>query len=152
MAESLYGDLKPGLPNLVLIDGDVIRKVFGDDVGHTLEGRKKNADRICSLCKFFDTQKIHAICAVLSIFHESQEWNRANLTSYFEVFIDTPFERLLDMDGKGLYKKARAGEIKNVVGVDIPFPAPKRPDLVIRNDGAMEHLLSYKPTLAALFD
>lgn len=144
VAEYMYKKLKKRCKNLVLIDGDVLRQIMGNDLGHTVEDRSKNAHRITRLCKFLDSQGINVICAVLSIFHESHEWNRANIKDYFEVFIDTPFNTLVKRDPKGYYKKALKGELKHFVGVDIPFPKPLKPDLVLNNNGTKT--LLYKET------
>ncbi|GHU19971.1 adenylyl-sulfate kinase [Betaproteobacteria bacterium] len=135
------------VPNVVLIDGDVLRSVWGDALGHSMEERKKNADRLCRLCAWLDSQKIHAVCAILSMFEESREWNRRHLTQYHEVFIDAPLDDLARRDVKGLYRKALAGEIA-IPGVNMDFPTPMRPDLVIQNNGSREDLLGYAPALA----
>lgn len=136
---------------VVLIDGDVIRDVFGGDADHSLQGRRKNADRICRLCRFLETQGIDVVCAILSIFHESQAWNRRHLKEYFEVFVRVPFDHLVARDSKGLYQKALDGQMKNVVGVDIPFEPPPQPDLVIDNNQPIEDFSAYaKRILAAL--
>jgi len=135
------------IPNIALVDGDVVREVWGNDLGYTLEGRRKNAERVCKLCKYLDDQKIHVVCAILSIFHETQKWNRENLSSYFEVFIDTPLNELIKRDSKGLYERALAGATKDVVGIDLHFSPPKNPDLIIQNNGSLEALLSYAPLL-----
>ena len=68
IGEALYRKMKTQHSNLVFIDGDVIRQVWGDKVGHTIPERKKNADRICRLCQMLDSQSIHVICSILSIF------------------------------------------------------------------------------------
>jgi len=128
-------ELRKTHDNVIFLDGDVFRSILGDDIGHTIEDRKKNADRFCRMCKFLDSQGIHVVCAILSIFHESQQWNREHLSDYFEVYLRVSFDELLRRDSKGLYGKARKGEIDNVVGVDIDFPEPVRPDLVIDNEG-----------------
>ncbi len=148
LAKEIVFSAKRDVSNIVLIDGDIIRGVFGGDLGHSLEDRKKNADRICRLCKFMDDQHIHVVCAILSLFPESREWNRKNISDYFEVFIDAPFESLVERDYKGLYRKALNKEIENVAGVDLEFPPPARPDLVIQNDEGKEKLLSFAPMLA----
>ena len=132
----------------MLIDGDAIREVFGNDLGHSLEDRRRNADRICRLCKFFDDQGIHVVCAILSLFRESREWNRANLRDYYEVFIDTPVDHLVARDPKGIYEGYRRGEIRDVAGMDIEFPRPDTADLVIRNDGSRDTLVGYARTIA----
>ena len=65
--------------NVVLIDGDIIRETFDNDLGFSLIDRKKNADRISQLCKFLDEQGIHVVCAILSLFPESRIWESAGL-------------------------------------------------------------------------
>lgn len=131
LAEALYAELKPDHRNLVLLDGDAFREVFRNDVDHTVEGRRRNAERISGLCHVLDRQGIHVIAAVLSIFPEWQAWNRDNFTRYFEVFLDVPLDILKQRDAKGLYAEAEAGRMKNMVGFDIPFPRPPGPDMVI---------------------
>jgi adenylyl-sulfate kinase len=136
----------------VLVDGDAVRELFGNDLDFSIEGRRANARRISRLCHFLDQQGIHVVCAVLSLFPESQQWNRDNYRAYHEVFIDTPMQALQDRDSKGLYAKALRGDIQNVVGVDIPFPPPRRPDVIIHNDRDLGFLLSHAAMLAALLD
>ncbi len=135
---------------VVFIDGDHIRTVFGNDLGHSLADRKRNADRICALCRFLDDQDIHVVCAILSIFHESQAWNRRHIARYHEVFIDAPMKLLARIDYKGLYARSERGEISDVVGVDIPFYPPPHPDRIISNDGPLSELLGHADELAAL--
>ena len=121
--------------NCVFIDGDIIRDIFNNDLGHSLEDRKKNSRRISRLCHFLSRQNISVVCSILSISHEDQQWNRENIDNYYEVFIDVPLEVLLKRDTKGLYEKALKGEILDVVGVDIEFNDPPNADLVINNTG-----------------
>ncbi|MEZ4752935.1 MAG: adenylyl-sulfate kinase [Bdellovibrionota bacterium] len=120
--------------NCVLLDGDIIREIFANDLGHSIADRKRNADRICQLCKHLSSQGINVVCAILSIFHESQAWNRKNMNDYYEVFIDAPLELVKKRDVKGIYKKVERGEISSVAGVDLEFPVPKSPNLILQND------------------
>lgn len=119
---------------VVLLDGDLIRNLFGNDVDHTIAGRRRNAERLSVLTKFLADQGIHVVAAVLSIFPEWRRWNRENIPDYSEVYLKASMQTLLRRDIKDLYSKATRGEIVNVVGVDIPFPEPENPDLVIEND------------------
>lgn len=119
---------------VVLLDGDVIRTIFGNDVDHTIEGRRRNAERLSALSMFLADQGIHVVAAVLSIFPEWRRWNRENIPGYAEVYIKASMQTLLRRDVKNLYARAARGEIVNVVGVDIPFPEPENPELVIEND------------------
>ena len=130
LARALHDQLKSEHANLVMLDGDVIRDVF-PDVDHSVEGRRRNAERISQLCRLLDSQGINVIAAVLSIFPDWQRWNRENFSRYFEIFLDIPLETLKQRDEKGLYAAAMAGKMKDVVGMDIPFPPPANPDLVL---------------------
>ncbi|MCH8502344.1 MAG: adenylyl-sulfate kinase [Aliidiomarina sp.] len=124
-------------PNTVLIDGDEIREVFKHNRGNTpysIEGRRQNAERIQALCRWLDNQGINVVCCILSIFEESREWNRENYSDYFEVLVDTPIDILKTR--RDMYGRAERGEASNVVGIDIPFPHPKSPDLVIDGSGS----------------
>jgi len=136
LARGLYDRLKPETRHLVMLDGDDFREMFGHDVDHSVEGRRKNAERISRTCKLLDKQGVHVIAAVLSIFPEWQAWNRDNFGTYFEIFLDLPLRTLKARDTKNLYAGAEAGRITDVVGVDIPFPRPAKPDLTI--DEAMQ--------------
>jgi len=127
----------------VLLDGDVIRNVFNNDLGYSKEDRFKNAQRICELGKFLESQGINVITAILSLFPENREWNRKNLKNYYEVFIDTPMEDLVKRDPKGIYKKFADGQIANVAGLDVPFAKPNKADLIIKNNNTKEHLLKH---------
>ncbi len=131
IGQCLYDKLKPGNADLVFLDGDNLRDVWGDSLGHTVEARNVNAHRISHLCHMLDKQGIHVIAAVLSMFPEWQDWNRRNFTKYFEVYLDAPLDLLRERDTKGLYAGAEAGTIENVVGIDLPFPPPVAPDLIL---------------------
>lgn len=133
IARVLYEVLGEDWPNLVLLDGDEVRSVFGDDLGYTLEDRRANAERFCRLCEMLDEQNIHVICSILSAFEEHRRWCRENLGDYNEVYVKVPLEELVDRDPKGLYERYQSGEIENVIGMDLPFEEPQEPDIVIEN-------------------
>ena len=139
VSKLVYSEMKKEIPNLVRLDGDVLREVFGNDAGHTVEGRKKNAVRLSNLTKMLADQNIHVVAAVLSIFPEWQQWNRENIDNYAEVYLKASMDTLRKRDIKNLYEPALKGEIENVVGVDIPFPEPKNADLTLDNDKEREY-------------
>ena len=107
---------------------------MGEDVGHTIEDRRKNAHRLTNLCKFLDSHGINVIACVLSLFHDNQKFNRETFSQYREVYLNVVMEKLIQRDKKNLYKDALEGKIKNVVGIDINFKPPLAPDLVIDNN------------------
>jgi adenylylsulfate kinase-like enzyme len=143
LANEIATSANIGSKNTILLDGDAIREIFGNDLGYSMEERLLNAQRICQLGKFLDDQGMNVICAILSIFPEIREWNRKNVRGYYEVFIDVPIEILVERDSKGIYGKYNRGEISEVVGMDINFPIPDKADLVIKNIKSKSDLLSY---------
>ncbi|MGH8661186.1 MAG: adenylyl-sulfate kinase [Burkholderiales bacterium] len=134
VAGQVVGRIRQLNQKVVLLDGDAIRALFGNDVDHSLEGRRRNAERLSRLSKFLADQGIHVVAAVLSIFPEWRLWNRRNIPDYAEVYIRASMQTLLRRDTKNLYARALKGEMSNVVGVDLPFPEPENPELVIDND------------------
>lgn len=148
LAEKVVEIVRAEKRQVVLLDGDRVRELFGGDLGYGIEDRRKSAQRMCNFCEFLDNQGIDVICAFLSIFPESRNWCRDNLSSYYEVFIDTPIQYLKKRDSKGLYARYARGEVNNVVGIDLEFVVPTSPDLTIVNDGGISGLLSHAPKIA----
>lgn len=118
------------------LDGDNLRQIQGKNlVDHTISGRKKNSQLAVNICKFLDTQQINMVVSILSIFEEHRAELRGYVSSYKEIYLKVDNSTLIDRDNKNLYKKALAGQIRNFVGVDIEFPEPLCPHLIINNDG-----------------
>jgi len=134
LANLLVERIRDAGKKVVLLDGDLIRELFANDVDHTVEGRRRNAERLSFLSSYLAKQDVHVVAAVLSIFPEWRRWNRDNIPGYCEVYLKASIETLQRRDIKDLYARALSGDIPNVVGVDIPFPEPENPDLVIEND------------------
>lgn len=133
VAKILHGLLRDRGRPVALLDGDELRHVWGDDLGHELSDRRRNHQRISRLCALLSQEPgLDLIVPALSIFPDLRAWNRANLPNYFEVFLDVPLAVAESRDPKGIYARARRGEIRGVAGVDIPFPPPDAADLVIR--------------------
>lgn len=134
----LFKILQETKNNWVFLDGDNLREVWGGELGHSISDREINAKRISQLCCLLDKQNINVIASVLSIFPYWQDWNRENLSSYFEVYVKADIKTVADRDTKGLYDKAFKGKLENVVGVDIEFPEPLKADIVIDTSDADE--------------
>jgi adenylylsulfate kinase len=131
----VFDELRRRTPAAVFLDGDILREVFGNDLGHSRADRLQSAMRNARLCRMLAEQGIDVVCATISLFRECQEWNRAHIARYFEVYLRVPMEVLVRRDQKQLYSRALRGEITDVIGVDLPVEEPQRPDLVIDNDG-----------------
>jgi adenylyl-sulfate kinase len=116
-----------------LLDGDNIRAGLNKDLSFTDEGRVENIRRIGEVSKLLLDSGVIVLSAFISPFHadRAQVKNIVGEQNYVEVFVDAPLEVCEQRDVKGLYKKARAGEVKNFTGIDSPYEAPVRPDVHI---------------------
>lgn len=134
IGKKLFHKLQESSEKWIFLDGDTFRNILGEDIGHTIEDRRKNAYRISRFCELLDSQGINVLACVLSIFHDNQKYNKENIENYNEVYIDVEFDTLIKRDNKQLYSKALRGDIKDVVGVDIEFKPPYDPDYIIDNN------------------
>lgn len=140
LGRTLYEKLKPGLANLVLLDGDELRAALGHDLGHDTESRRRNSVRIANLCRLLDRQGIHVLCCAMTVAPEAQKANREHLSSYLEVYLDVSMPVLESRDAKEIYRRARAGLIHDVAGVDIPYDPPADPHMVVDNNQPRDDL------------
>ena len=143
MAEEVTQALRQRRRPVALLDGDMLREVFANDAGHDVAGRALNAQRLSYLSRFLSVQGIDVVAAVLSIFPDWQKWNRENIEDYFQVHLEVDLQVLLRRETKSIYKRALAGEMPNVVGVDIPFPEPYMTDLQINNNADRDDLSEF---------
>tara|TARA_S200002703_G_C3797460_1_gene246264 strand:- start:1861 stop:2460 length:600 start_codon:yes stop_codon:yes gene_type:complete len=131
-----------------LLDGDNIRMGLNKDLGFSPEDRKENIRRIAEVAKLFaDSGKV-VLTAFISPYEEDRQMAKDIIgEDYVEIFVDVPLETCEERDPKGLYKKARAGEIKGFTGIDAPYEAPKSPNLHLKGDftvdDAIELLTTY---------
>lgn len=134
-----------------LLDGDNIRHALNRDLGFSDEDRKENIRRIGEVCKLFVDAGIIVLSAFISPFKEDRDGVRGlvGFGEFIEVFVDTPLEVCEARDPKGLYKKARRGEIKEFSGIDSPYEPPLTPELHIQNlepSLAVSKILNYLET------
>lgn len=122
--------LKQRKPNVILLDGDLIRPVYNEDIGYSDEDRVKGASRTFRVAKMLSDQGIDVVVCSICMYTAVRDWNRENIENYREIYIKVDRDVLLRRNQKGLYT---AG--KDVVGMDIPFDEPKRPDFIIENNG-----------------
>lgn len=122
--------------NTYLLDGDNIRTGLNKNLDFTEEGRKENIRRIGEVAKLFVDAGTVVLTAFISPFKEDRQTVRDLVGDgeFFEVFVSCPLEVCEQRDVKGLYKKARAGEIKNFTGIDSPFEEPENAEMVVHSD------------------
>ena len=136
IGKKVYKILKENFNNCVFLDGDILREMFNNDLNYDKADRLKNAVRLSKLCEFLTSQNIHVICSTMSLFKEIHEMNRKNIKNYYEIFIDVEISELIKRDSKGLYSKAKKGNLKNVIGVDLSYDKPSKPFLIINNSSS----------------
>ena len=119
-----------------ILDGDNVRSGINRNLRFTEEDRMENIRRIAEVSKLFMNCGIILICAFISPTNEMRDMAREIIgkDDFLEVFIDTPLEVCEQRDPKGLYKKARAGEIPNFTGISAPFEVPEHPFMAVKND------------------
>jgi adenylylsulfate kinase len=119
-----------------LLDGDNIRMGLNKGLSFTKEARIENIRRIGEVAKLFVDSGTIVLTAFISPFQRERDSVRAlvEVDEFIEIFIDTPLEVCESRDPKGLYKKARKGEIPNFTGISSPYEAPLTPEIHIRND------------------
>ena len=124
-----YEELKTEHPNTVFLDGDMLRKVFGDDLGYTREERIKCAMRYSRLCAMLQEQGMHVVCCTISMFDCVREWNRENINNYREIYIKVSMDTLRNRDQKGLYSGITEEKQKEVAGIHVEVEEPKFPEI-----------------------
>jgi adenylylsulfate kinase len=120
-----------------ILDGDNIRHGLNKNLGFSPEDRTENIRRIGEVAKLFTDGAVVAITAFISPYRADRDQVRALMKpgDFVEILVDCPVEVCEQRDVKGLYKKARAGEIKEFTGISAPYEAPEKPELTIRTAG-----------------
>jgi adenylylsulfate kinase-like enzyme/phosphohistidine swiveling domain-containing protein len=134
---------------VTFLDGDALRAVIAEDLGHGADDRRRSAMRNARLCRLLAEQGADVVCATISLFHEVQRWNRENIPGYREIYLRVPIDELRRRDSKGIYAAAQRGDTRDVVGLDVPAEAPEAPDLVLDNHGPLDVATAVDRILAA---
>jgi len=122
--------------NTYVLDGDNLRKGINKDLSFNPKDRAENIRRIAEIANLMIDAGLVTIAAFISPYKKDRD-NIKYIVSpdnYIEIFINTSLEECERRDVKGLYKQARAGEIKNMTGISAPYEAPDRPDIEIKTE------------------
>ena len=116
-----------------VLDGDNVRHGLNRDLGFTDADRVENIRRVSNVSKLMSDAGLITLVSFISPFRSERQMARNMMQDgeFVEIFVDTPLEVAEERDVKGLYKRARAGEIKNFTGLDSPYEAPESPEIVI---------------------
>lgn len=115
------------------LDGDALRRGLNRDLGFSDDDRAENIRRVGELARLFTESGLNVIVAAISPFRAGRDAARALVEPgrFVEVHVDTPLEIAEERDVKGLYRKARAGQLPNFTGIDSPYEAPLHPEVLI---------------------
>ena len=147
MSQAVYIEFMRRCLQVELLDGDIIRTNFSKGLGFSRTDRDINIRRIGFISYLLNKHDIISIVAAISPYRNTRRQNRALIEDYIEVFCDCSVEELCRRDPKGLYKKARAGEIQDFTGISSPYEIPKKPELVVNTgnsnlDDCVEEVIS----------
>jgi adenylylsulfate kinase len=125
--------LESGVP-VEILDGDVVRENLSKGLGFSKEDRDINIRRIAFVAHLLQRNGVFVITAAISPYRAIREEARAMIKDFVEVYAEAPLEVCEERDVKGLYAKARAGEIKGFTGVDDPYEPPPRSEVTCKTD------------------
>jgi adenylylsulfate kinase len=144
---TLAGALEPALAaegkHTYLLDGDNVRHGLCGDLGFDDAARQENIRRVGEVAKLMVDAGLIVLTAFISPFRAERELvrNLLGADEFVEVFVDAPLAICEERDPKGLYKKARAGEIRNFTGIDSAYEAPEQPEIHLLNAGKAVEVL-----------
>lgn len=128
LARKIYTELIGQYQNIIYLDGDELRDIF-EHYGYDKDSRIDMAIKRANLAQFLAKQKMLVIISTISLFKEVYLYNRTHIKNYYEIYVKCDRKELKKRNQKGLY----SGEIKDVVGMDIPYDEPG-PNLILSNN------------------
>jgi adenylyl-sulfate kinase len=132
IAEMLYHELQARGLRTEILDGDVVRQNLSKGLGFSKEDRDTNIRRIGFVAELLTRNGVATICCPISPYKAIRDEVRAKIGAFVEVYVYATVQEIeANRDPKGLYKKARAGEITGFTGVDDPYEPPEHPELVV---------------------
>ncbi len=135
LSKATYKEIKSRGLKAELLDGDIIRSNFSQELSFSKRDRDINVRRIGFVSHLLNKNDVVSVVAAIAPYTESREQNRALLgENYIEAWCDCPLAVTAERDVKGLYKRAFAGEIENFTGVSDPYEPPRRAELRLRTD------------------
>ena len=135
LAELVVGELRHRDVRVELLDGDIVRTNLSKGLGFSKEDRDTNILRIGFVAHLLQRNGVGVVVSAISPYRDVRNQCRALMgEDFIEVYVNAPLEVCEDRDVKGLYAKARAGELKGFTGIDDPYEPPENPELELRTD------------------
>ncbi len=117
--------------NVERLDGDIVRQHLTADLGFTKEDRNTNIKRVSFLAELLSRNGVSVLASFISPYRERRQKTREQVTNFIEVFVKCPIDVCAERDVKGLYEKARRGEIDNFTGISDPYEEPEDPEILL---------------------
>ena len=151
LSQRVADELRRRGEKVELLDGDEVRANLSQGLTFSKEDRDINIRRIGYLCKLLTRNGVWAISAAISPYRAARDQNRREINDFIEIYVECSLDKLAERDVKGLYKKAKAGEIANFTGVSDPYEPPLQPEITVNSeretpDQSFEKILSYLET------
>ncbi|ACA99485.1 MULTISPECIES: adenylyl-sulfate kinase [Cyanophyceae] len=134
ISHALAERLKAAGCKLEILDGDIVRTNLTKGLGFSKEDRDENIRRIGFVSHLLTRNGVIVFVSAISPYREIREEVRQRIGDFVEIFVNAPLEECERRDVKGLYQRARAGEIKGFTGIDDPYEAPTNPEVECRTD------------------
>ena len=134
VGDKVYEILREKGLKLERLDGDIVRKSISSDLGFSKEDRDENIKRITFVSKLLSRNGVGVIASFISPYRAVRERARNEVEDFIEVFCNCSLEVCEQRDNKGLYQKARKGEIENFTGISDPYEPPENPDIELQTD------------------
>ncbi|MGM5488190.1 MAG: adenylyl-sulfate kinase [Nanobdellota archaeon] len=151
VAQGVYERLREMELKVENLDGDEVRTHLTKDLGFTRVDRETNISRVGFLASLLSRNGVGVVSAFISPYKESREKIRQQATNFIEIHVNAPLEICESRDVKGLYRRARAGEIQYFTGISDPYEAPETPELVLEThresvDESVQRVMEYLKT------
>ena len=114
-----------------ILDGDDIRKTLSKDLGFSSQDRKEHNRRVIIVAKLLSKNGIITIVPLISPYRETRELARKEIPNFVEIYVKASVDTCIKRDPKGLYKKAKNGEITNLTGLQSPYEEPQNPEIIL---------------------
>jgi adenylylsulfate kinase len=134
LAQALQERFREVKHNVEVLDGDAIRRTISNDLGFSREDRDENVRRIGNIAGLLASNGVTVIVAAVSPYRAARDLNRHDIENYLEVYCRCPLEVAETRDPKGIYRRARAGELRHVTGIDDPYEEPLHPEVIVDTD------------------
>ena len=134
LANAVAEDLKKKGMKVERLDGDIVRKGLTRDLGFSDEDRRMNIERVTFVAKLLTRNGVAVLASFISPFNDIRAYSREEIGEYILVYVKCSLEECERRDVKGMYAKARTGEIKEFTGIDSPFEEPDEADIIVETD------------------